>query len=106
MSGDRRFYFDLRNTRWGHRLFLSQVTDFHRNVIAIPVETLTDFRDRINTFIEKLHLEENKTLRDTLQVHSVPQRYWKRYPKIRPNFINGTYAPTRPPTYLDATPVA
>uniref|UniRef100_A0A0X3PCN0 Uncharacterized protein n=1 Tax=Schistocephalus solidus TaxID=70667 RepID=A0A0X3PCN0_SCHSO len=100
MSGDRRFYFDLRNTRWGHRLFLSQVTDFHRNVIAIPVETLTDFRDRINTFIEKLNLEEDKNLRDALQGHSAPQRYWKPYPKMRPNFINGAYPPSRPQQVL------
>nr|VZI09499.1 unnamed protein product [Spirometra erinaceieuropaei] len=106
MSGDRRFYFDLRNTRWGHRLFLSQVTDFHRNVIAIPVETLTDFRDRINTFIEKLHLEDDKNLRDALQEHSAPQRYWKRYPKMRPNFANGTYPPPRAQQlFVDGHPI-
>jgi hypothetical protein len=56
-SGERRFYFDLRDTRWGHRLHISQVTDLHRNVIGIPLETVIDFRDRLNLVIDQLKLE-------------------------------------------------
>jgi hypothetical protein len=57
-SGERRFYYDLRRTRWGLRLHVSQVTDMHRNVIGIPLEALVQFRDRLSEAISSLQLEE------------------------------------------------
>jgi uncharacterized membrane protein YgcG len=59
-SGERRFYYDLRETRWGLRLHISQVTDLHRNVIGIPLEAVVAFRDRLNQAIDFLGLEEEK----------------------------------------------
>lgn len=59
-SGERRFYFDLRDTRWGLRLHISQVTDLHRNVIGIPLESVVQFRDRLNMAIEKLNLTKEE----------------------------------------------
>lgn len=56
-SGERRFYFDLRETRWGHRLHISQVTDMHRNVIGIPLETVVEFKDRLMQVIDFLELQ-------------------------------------------------
>lgn len=58
-SGERRFYYDLRRTRWGLRLHVSQVTDLHRNVIGIPLESLVSFRNRLNHVISFLKLDNN-----------------------------------------------
>lgn len=58
-SGERRFYYDLRDTRWGLRLHISQVTDLHRNVIGIPLESVVPFRDRLNQAIQALSLDED-----------------------------------------------
>lgn len=66
LSGGRRFYFDLRDTRWGKRLHISQVTDLHRNVIGIPLESLISFRDRLNEVIRFLKLDDNQKLKNTL----------------------------------------
>ena len=57
-SGERRFFFDLRQTRYGKRLYISQVTDYHRNVIAVPLDTLMLFRERLNQAVDLLHLED------------------------------------------------
>lgn len=57
-SGERRFYYDLRETRWGVRLHISQVTGMYRNVVGIPLESVVAFRDRINQAIQFLGLEE------------------------------------------------
>ncbi|VDP67932.1 unnamed protein product [Echinostoma caproni] len=65
-SGGRRFFFDLRDTRWGKRLHISQVTDLHRNVIGIPLETLVSFRARIDAVIQGLKLEDQHTLRSEI----------------------------------------
>ncbi|THD24505.1 hypothetical protein D915_004677 [Fasciola hepatica] len=65
-SGGRRFFFDLRDTRWGKRLHISQVTDLHRNVIGIPLETLVSFRARIDAVIQGLRLEDQHTLRSEI----------------------------------------
>lgn len=65
-SGERRFFFDLRNTRYGIRLHISQVTDLHRNVIGIPLESLVDFRDRLSALVDSLNLEEEKKLCNNL----------------------------------------
>lgn len=58
-SGERRFYYDLRKTRWGLRLHISQVTDMHRNVIGIPLEALVSFRDRLDQAISTLRLDDD-----------------------------------------------
>lgn len=65
-SGGRRFFFDLRDTRWGKRLHISQVTDLHRNVIGIPIESLVSFRSRLDMIIANLGLEEQHSLRSTI----------------------------------------
>jgi hypothetical protein len=57
-SGERRFFYDLRETRWGIRLHISQVTDLYRNAIDIPLESVTAFRDRMNQVINFLGLEK------------------------------------------------
>lgn len=62
-SGGRRFFFDLRDTRWGKRLHISQVTDLHRNVIGIPLEALVSFRTRLDTVIKSLGLDDQHALR-------------------------------------------
>jgi hypothetical protein len=61
-SGERRFYYDLRRTRWGLRLHISQVTDMHRNVIGIPLEALVSFRNRLNEAITVLRLDDQDAL--------------------------------------------
>ncbi|CAH8874039.1 unnamed protein product [Trichobilharzia szidati] len=65
-SGGRRFFFDLRDTRWGKRLHISQVTELHRNVIGIPLEALVSFRSRLDMVIESLGLEDQHALRSTI----------------------------------------
>ncbi|KAF5403683.1 hypothetical protein PHET_02657 [Paragonimus heterotremus] len=65
-SGGRRFFFDLRDTRWGKRLHISQVTDLHRNVIGIPLEALVSFRSRLDTVIKSLGLEDQHQLRSEI----------------------------------------
>lgn len=65
-SGGRRFFFDLRDTRWGKRLHISQVTDLHRNVIGIPLEALVSFRARLDMIIRSLSLEDQHVLRSEI----------------------------------------
>ncbi|KAK4474976.1 hypothetical protein MN116_002078 [Schistosoma mekongi] len=65
-SGERRFLFNLRDTRWGKRLHISQVTDMHRNIIGIPVEALVSFRSRLDEVIKSLGLEDQYTMRSSI----------------------------------------
>ncbi|VDM36287.1 unnamed protein product [Hydatigera taeniaeformis] len=69
-SGERRFFFDVRNTPYGNRLHISQVTDLHRNVIGIPLESLVTFRNRLTTLIDALKLEDGEAMRETLEKYS------------------------------------
>ncbi len=69
-SGERRYFFDVRNTRYGNRLHIAQVTDLHRNVIGVPLESMVAFRDRLTQIIDSLHLEDGKDLRDALEKRS------------------------------------
>ncbi|CAH8665881.1 unnamed protein product [Heterobilharzia americana] len=77
-SGGRRFFFDLRDTRWGKRLHISQVTDLHRNVIGIPLEALVSFRSRLDTVIESLGLEDQYALRSTIFKDGENRSYLKQ----------------------------
>lgn len=60
------FYFDLRDTRWGRRLQISQLTDMHRSTIGVPLEALVNFRSRLDKLIECLSLNESHALKSTL----------------------------------------
>ncbi|VDD82217.1 unnamed protein product [Mesocestoides corti] len=80
-SGERRYFFDIHNTRYGNRLHISQVTDFHRSVIGIPLESLVTFRDRLTQLIDVLKLEDGKHVREALEKYS--SRPVRRRP-IRP----------------------
>lgn len=72
-SGGRRFFFDLRDTRWGKRLHISQVTHRRRTLIGVPLEALVSFRARLDTIIQNLKLEEQHTLRSEI-CGAVPER--------------------------------
>ncbi|KAL5960844.1 hypothetical protein TSMEX_011513 [Taenia solium] len=69
-SGERRFFFDIRNTPYGNRLHIAQVTDLHRSVIGIPLESLVTFRNRLTMLIDALKLEEGEIMRKTLGKYS------------------------------------
>ncbi|EUB62599.1 hypothetical protein EGR_02395 [Echinococcus granulosus] len=84
-SGERRFFFDIRNTPYGNRLHISQVTDLHRNVIGIPLESLVTFRNRLTMLIDALKLEDGEVMRETLEKYSSRPR---RLRFIRPTFGN------------------
>lgn len=81
-SGGRRFFFDLRDTRWGKRLHISQVTDLHRNVIGIPLEALVSFRTRLDMIIGSLGLEDQHVLRSEV--------YGKLRGRVQHHFDNNT----------------
>ncbi|CAH8597108.1 unnamed protein product [Schistosoma turkestanicum] len=66
MSGERRFLFNLKDTRWGKRLHISQVTDLHRNIIGIPLEDLVSFRSRLDTVIQSLGLDNHYAIRSSI----------------------------------------
>ncbi|CAH8682426.1 unnamed protein product [Schistosoma rodhaini] len=66
ISGERRFLFNLKDTRWGKRIHISQVTDLHRNVIGIPLEDLVSFRSRLDTVIKSLGLEDQYAIRSSI----------------------------------------
>ncbi len=74
-SGGRRFFFDANTTRYGNRLFISPVTGAARNVIALPVEDLIEFRNRISSMIEMLHLDEQAERRPP---HYLPAPTYQR----------------------------
>ncbi|KAM7542355.1 hypothetical protein Aperf_G00000010409 [Anoplocephala perfoliata] len=63
-SGERRFFFDVRNTRYGYRLHISQVSNKNRMVIGIPLESVVMARDSLNEVIQtyNLHEEANRTI--------------------------------------------
>ncbi|KAL5107630.1 hypothetical protein TcWFU_004282 [Taenia crassiceps] len=69
-SGERKFFFDIRNTPYGNRLHIAQVTNFHRSVIGIPLESLVTFRNRLTMLIDALKLEEGEVMRETLGRYS------------------------------------
>ncbi|CAH8675277.1 unnamed protein product [Schistosoma bovis] len=70
ISGERRFLFNLKDTRWGKRIHISQVTDLHRNVIGIPLEDLVSFRSRLDTVIKSLGLEDQYAIRSSIHRNS------------------------------------
>lgn len=84
-SGERRFFFDIRNTPYGNRLHISQVTELHRSVIGIPLESLVTFRNRLTTLIDALKLEEGEVMRETLEKYSNRPR---RLRYVRPTSTN------------------
>ncbi|KAM3178028.1 hypothetical protein ACTXT7_003399 [Hymenolepis weldensis] len=59
-SGERRFFFDVRNTRYGYRLHISQVSNKNRMVIGIPLESVVMARDCLNEVIQNYSLGEDK----------------------------------------------
>lgn len=58
-SGERRFFFDVRNTRYGYRLHISQVSNKNRMVIGIPLESVVTARDCLNEVIQNYNLNED-----------------------------------------------
>lgn len=58
-SGERRFFFDVRNTRYGYRLHISQVSNKNRMVIGIPLESVVMARDCLNEVIRNYQLAED-----------------------------------------------
>ncbi|VDN98925.1 unnamed protein product [Rodentolepis nana] len=58
-SGERRFFFDVRNTRYGYRLHISQVSNKNRMVIGIPLESVVMARNCLNEVIENYSLAED-----------------------------------------------
>lgn len=78
-SGGRRFFFDLRDTPWGKRLHISQVTNLHRNVIGIPLEALVNFRTRLDHFIQDLKLDDQPIVLSETRITGTDQRRSPRY---------------------------